>query len=141
MSGREIIPSGRYAGCYHLNKHEENAWKGPKPIHEYPIYDDPNPKVIRKNLDRVNYVKELAVRYLNPGLAPKPGDLIIRERAVNLPPAPPLVVRQEGSRPHTPPPLIFREAPPAPPVVEPEQVYKANKQNTDLYLIRTMTGI
>ena len=121
LSGRETINTGPYRGVY-LNKHEVDAWRGPIPIDQYRLNDDPNPEVIRKRLDKVRYTQEMGVRYLNPPPPPKHGDLIIRERQSTMPLAPPLIVRQEGQRSSTPPPIIYREAPPCPPPRLPEQV-------------------
>ena len=128
LKQHEIINAGPYRGVY-LNKHEVDAWRGPVPIDQYHLHDDSNPEVIRKRLDKVRYTQELSVRYLNPPPAPKPGDIIIREKQVALPPAPPLIVRQEGERSTTPPPIIFREVPPPPPPRIDEQVdFKFNKK-------------
>lgn len=121
IRGGERVTAGPYSGIY-LNKHEVDKWRGPIPIDQYPIHNDPNPEVIKKRMDKLVYTQELGVRYLNPPPAPKPGDLIIRERPTSLPPAPPLVLRQEGDRPHSPPPIIIREAPPRPPARIPEQI-------------------
>ena len=113
--------AGQFQGTY-LNKQEVDQFRGPVPIDQYQINQDPNPEVIRKRLDKLKYRQEIAVRYLNPPQAPKPGDIIIRERQSQVPPAPPVVIRQEACGASTPPPQIFREAPPQPPAPIPEQV-------------------
>ena len=117
-----MIAYGPYQGLTHLNRHEEAAFRSPIPLEQYPLNEDPRPLVIQKSLEKVHYVQQYAVKYLDPGFAPKPGDLIIRERETSVTQAPPLIVRQQGSRPHTPEPLVYREAPPAPPPRVPEQV-------------------
>jgi hypothetical protein len=118
---REQVQAGQYQGTF-LNKQEVDNWRGPIPIEQYRINDDPNPEVIRKRLDKLKYRQEVAVRYLNPPPAPKPGDIIVRERQSQIPPAPPVVLRQEACQAATPPPQVFREHPPAPPPQIPEQV-------------------
>ena len=99
------------------NKAEVINWKGLLPISDYSINEDPNPEVITKRVaQHIEYVQELAVRYLRPPTPPAPGEIIITQEANNLiPPAPPLIIRQQPPRPATPEPLIVREAPPQPP--------------------------
>ena len=58
----------------------------------------------------------MAIRYLKPETPPVPGEIIItQEPNITHPPAPPLIIRQQPTRPLTPDPLIIREAPPTPP--------------------------
>lgn len=78
---------------------------------------DPDPIVITKpNKCVLEYVQELAVRYLRPPSPPTPGDIIIRESKARIEePLPPLIIRQQPPRPDTPEPLVIREAPPNPP--------------------------
>jgi hypothetical protein len=99
------------------NKKEIVAWKGSVPIKEYKLNEDPQPEVIVKQTNQIlDYQQEIAVRYLRPPTPPPPGEIIIRqERNKVYPPAPPLVLRQQPPRPHTPTPLVIREAPPKPP--------------------------
>jgi hypothetical protein len=68
---------------------------------------------------QLEYVQELAIRYLRPPTPPAAGEIVItQEPNILTPPAPPLVIRQQPARPVTPEPLIVREAPPmAPPPV------------------------
>ena len=64
----------------------------------------------------MQYIQELAIRYLRPPTPPAPGEIIITQERNILPaPAPPLVIRQQPPRPSTPEPLIIREAPPQAP--------------------------
>ena len=65
----------------------------------------------------------MCVKYLKPlPLAPA-GDLIIRhEPDVQLPPAPPIILRQREAAQRQPPPLIMRERPPTAPAPVPTQV-------------------
>jgi hypothetical protein len=118
---REQVQAGQYRGTL-LNRAELAQFRGPIPLEQYRINDDSNPEVIRKRLDKVRYTQEVAVRYLNPPQPPKPGDLVIVERQSQIPPAPPVVLRQEACQPKTPPPQVYREAPPRRPAQIPQQV-------------------
>ena len=93
------------------NKKEIENWS------KYPINDDPNPEIIRRPTEQqVIYNQEVAIRYLRPPTPPAPGEIIIRQVSNHsIPPAPPLIIRQNPVRPQTPPPLVVREAPPTPP--------------------------
>ena len=101
------------------NKSEAINWKGHIPIESYSINQDENPEVIMKRFSqRMNYVQELAIRYLRPTTPHTPGDILItQEKNVLTSPAPPLIIRQQPARPVTPEPVVIREAPPkAPPI-------------------------
>jgi hypothetical protein len=84
-----------------LNKNEVINWRGPIPFANYPLNDDPCPEIIRKNVNQeLEYVQEVAIRYLRPPTPPAPGALIIEEEADQvLPQAPPLIIRQQPPRP------------------------------------------
>jgi hypothetical protein len=100
-----------------LNRAEVNSWRGDLPITSYVINDDQNPEIITKKVAlSLEYVQELAIRYLRPPTPPAPGEIIIKQQP-NIPtaPAPPLIIRQQPARPVTPEPLVIREAPPQPP--------------------------
>ena len=99
------------------NKQEVQNWQGVVPITEYLINEDANPEVITKrSQEKIEYIQELAIRYLKPPTPPPPGEILIRQEPnVLTPPAPPLVLRQQPPRPQTPEPLIIREAPPPAP--------------------------
>ena len=99
------------------NRTEVVNWKGIIPIEQYLINEDANPEVITKRVrQQLEYVQELAIRYLRPPTPPAPGEIVIQMEANSLtPPAPPLVIRQIPARPETPQPLVLREAPPQPP--------------------------
>ena len=103
-------------GIY-ANKSEILKWRGLVPISEYRLNEDPNPQIITKKSKRLlKYTQELAIRYLRPPTPPAPGEIVItQEENILTPPAPPLVIRQQPVRPHTPEPLVIREAPPIPP--------------------------
>lgn len=100
-----------------LNKSEVLNWRGDLNINEYMINEDANPQVITKRIDRsIEYVQELAIRYLRPPTPPAPGEIVITmEPNIPTEPAPPLIIRQQPARASTPEPLVVREAPPQPP--------------------------
>ena len=99
------------------NKAEVVNWRGEIPISEYLINEDANPEVITKRSQQIlEYLQEIAIRYLRPPTPPAPGEIVItQEPNVLTPPAPPLVIRQQPARPETPEPLVIREAPPQAP--------------------------
>jgi hypothetical protein len=99
------------------NKSEIVNWQGTIPIEQYVINQDLNPEVITKKTEQaLVYIQELAIRYLRPPTPPPPGEIIIKQDgSSNVPPAPPLVIRQIPARACTPEPLVIREAPPQPP--------------------------
>lgn len=96
------------------NREESLKWKGPIPLDSYPINQDSNPIIINKKSNKtVEYIQELAIRYLKPPSVPPPGDIIINQLPEEIsPPAPPIIIRQHPKRPITPEPIIIREAPP-----------------------------
>ena len=99
------------------NKSESISWKGFYNLDDYPLNEDTEPEIITKKVSQqLEYVQELAYRYLQPPTPPLPGEIIIRQEANTItPPAPPLIIRQQPPRPGTPEPLVIREAPPQPP--------------------------
>jgi len=100
-----------------MNKAEVNAWRGDIAISEYRIHEDANPQIINKRVEQqIEYVQELAIRYLRPPTPPVPGEIVISmESDIQTGPAPPLIIRQQPARASTPEPLVVREAPPQPP--------------------------
>jgi len=115
-----------------VNKAEVNAWRGDIAISEYRIHEDANPQVITKRVQQaVEYVQELAIRYLRPPTPPAPGEIVITQEAnVNTGPAPPLIIRQAAARASTPEPMVVREAPPQPPApVGPKRITISGKRN------------
>ncbi len=114
-----------------INRAEVNAWRGDISINEYRIHEDPNPQVITKKVEAiVEYVQELAIRYLRPPTPPAAGEIIItQEPNIATGPAPPLIIRQTAARPATPEPLVLREAPPQPPVpIPPKRITISGKR-------------
>jgi len=100
-----------------MNKAEVNAWRGDINISEYKIHQDSNPQIINKRIEQqIEYVQELAIRYLRPPTPPAPGEIVISMEADKVTgPAPPLIIRQQPARAATPEPMVVREAPPQPP--------------------------
>ena len=114
-----------------LNKAEVNAWRGDIAISEYRIHQDANPQIVTKRVEQVlEYVQELAIRYLRPPTPPAPGEIIItQEPDYKTGPAPPLIIRQAAARADTPEPLVVREAPPQPPMpVGPKRITISGKR-------------
>jgi len=71
----EITAAGQ-RGIY-ANKAEVVNWRGPLPITDYPINDDSNPEVITKRVtQQLEYVQELAIRYLRPPTPPSAGEIV-----------------------------------------------------------------
>ncbi|RNA41671.1 hypothetical protein BpHYR1_052784 [Brachionus plicatilis] len=115
VQDEEIMVNGE-RGLW-INRTESLNWKGPIELNSYPINEDPEPEVIKKTTSqKLEYVQELAIRYLRPPTPPAPGDIIINKSPNQIaPPAPPIIIRQQPPRPSTPEPLVIREAPPTPP--------------------------
>lgn len=112
-----------------VNKNEIVNWRGVLPITQYEINQDSNPEIVRKRTQQqINYIQELAIRYLKPPTPPPPGEILICQEINTLtPPAPPLIIRQQPPRPMTPQPLVIREAPPQPPPQQGRKVYFSDK--------------
>ncbi|CAF3609616.1 unnamed protein product [Rotaria sp. Silwood1] len=88
------------------------------------LYNDPDPKVIRKPslTTPVVYNQKIIVRFLKPPPVQQ-GPLIIREiRPPQPPPLPPLLIRQRAQPPRSPSPIILREKPPPMPDITIPQV-------------------
>jgi hypothetical protein len=81
-----------------VNKDECLNWRGPIPLDQYKInLNTADAQVIRKHATHsYDQVQNISVKYLKPPKAQAPGDLIIREEPnVQLPPAPPIIIRQQ----------------------------------------------
>ena len=110
------------------NKEEVQNWRGPVPISQYCLNEDDYPEIItKKSNQNLEYVQELAIRYLKPPTPPLPGEIIItQEKNTCAAPAPPLIIRQQPPRPDTPEPLVIREAPPEAPCQVGRKVITSN---------------
>jgi hypothetical protein len=65
-----------------LNKSEIVNWQGDLPLCEYTINEDTNPEIINKRVrQQLEYVQELAIRYLRPPTPPQPGEIVITQEA------------------------------------------------------------
>ena len=106
-----------------VNRDECINWRGPIPLEHYKINMD-NATVIRKVATHTyDQTQNISVRYLKPPPLQAPGDLIIRHEAdVQLPPAPPIIIRQQAVALKAPPTLVYREKPPRAPAPVPSQV-------------------
>merc|ERR1719360_205961 len=114
-----------------MNKAEVNAWRGDIAISEYRIHEDANPQIITKKVEQqIEYVQELAIRYLRPPTPPAPGEIVISMESDKVTgPAPPLIIRQQPARAETPEPLVIREAPPQPPAaIGPKRITISGKR-------------
>jgi hypothetical protein len=79
-----------------LNRSEVKEWRGDLAIAAYPLNLDAKPRTIRKRARHaIEYVQELAIRYLQPPTPPPPGAILIaQEPDIPAAPAPPLIIRQ-----------------------------------------------
>jgi hypothetical protein len=84
-SREEVVTVNGITGIL-VNKAEIDNWRGPIPLSEYPINDDPNPEIIRRTLDASSYnsTQEITIRYLEPPTPPPPGEIIIQQEVNNF---------------------------------------------------------
>lgn len=65
------------------NRAEVANWRGVIPINQYVINEDANPEIITKRSNQtLDYVQELAIRYLRPPTPPAPGEIIIQQQVI-----------------------------------------------------------
>lgn len=63
------------------NRAEVANWRGVIPINQYVINEDASPEIITKRSNQtLDYVQELAIRYLRPPTPPAPGEIIIQQQ-------------------------------------------------------------
>lgn len=75
----EIIKVLGYEGVL-LNKEEIVNFRGPIPIEQYPINNDPNPLIRHKTCNKEHYDnQEIMIRYLEPPPLPAPGEIVIKQ--------------------------------------------------------------
>lgn len=99
----------------HLNRQEDQTWRGTVKLAEYPINVDNSPEVVHKKLNEtVNYVQPITIKYLRPPVQATTGEIEIRQEPdYRLAKAPPIIIRQRPAEPIEPAPLVLREQPPA----------------------------
>ena len=118
-----IIQVNNFTGTW-LNRDDNLKWKGQIGLEQYPINNDPDPIVIKKKpFDKITLTQGVNVRFLKPPKIQNAGDIIIKhDEPKQIPPAPPLIIRQNRSKNSTPPPLIIREEPPKSPDTIPTKI-------------------
>lgn len=81
-NGQELVSVNGVTGVL-ANKSEIESFRGPIPLSEYPINDDPNPIVVPKKCATPHHAtQEITIRYLEPPPLPPPGDIIIQQELV-----------------------------------------------------------
>lgn len=90
-----------------VNRDECLNWRGPVPLEQYRINTE-SATVIKKHATHsYDQVQNISVRYLKPPPLQGPGDLIIKEEGnVQLPPAPPIIIRQQAAAVRGAAPLV-----------------------------------
>ena len=98
-----------------LNRAESLAWRGPMPLDEYRLNTDANYKIIRKQgRGKTQQVQDIQIKYLKPPVAQPAGDIIIKQESdIQMPAAPPLIIRQQEAPRRGADALVIREEPPA----------------------------
>jgi hypothetical protein len=95
-----------------LNRAEIAAFRGSKPIDQYPLNQDSNPEVIRKSSKNVEHVQQVNVRFLKPPSG-SAGPIIIKQDPSSVvEPAPPVIIRQVAAGSGAGKATVVREAPP-----------------------------
>lgn len=73
------ISANNISGIW-LNKSDNDNWAGPIPLEEYKINSDPNPQIVTKTpLEKLHYIQNINIRYLQPPQVQEAGDIIIRQ--------------------------------------------------------------
>lgn len=124
-NGEEVVTVNGHTGVL-INKREIENFRGPIPLSEYPINDDPNPLIVHKKCETPHHsTQEITVRYLEPPALPPPGEIIIQQEApVVPPPAPPIVIKTAAPIIQQKEPLVYREAPPKMPIAIGRKIIK-----------------
>jgi hypothetical protein len=99
-----------------INRDECLNWRGPIPLDQYKISTD-TAQIINKNFIHTHeQVQNVNVKLLKPPPIQPPCDLVIRhEPDIQIPPAPPIIIRQQGAAAVATEPKIYREKPPRAP--------------------------
>lgn len=67
------------------NKLEVLNWKSEISLDKYQLNEDQNPEIIVKKLkDSIEYIHEIAIRYLKPPSPPGAGEIIISQEVTDL---------------------------------------------------------
>lgn len=74
----DVITVNAQTGLW-ANKTESDTFTGPVPLSQYPINNDPCPEVINKVPNCLECHRDVLVKYLEPGLAPEPGPIVINQ--------------------------------------------------------------
>ena len=119
----QVVTQNGVTGIW-ANREECLNWRGPIPLENYAIYNDPNPTHIRRKANQLyQNTQTVNIRYLKPPPLKRGGDIIIKQEPdVQLPPAPPLIIRQAATTSRSVPPVVIRERPPKVPELPPTQV-------------------
>ena len=107
-----------------VNREECLNWRGPWPLERYRINTDAETTIIKKQtVHSHDATQNVSIKYLKPSYQAQVGDLIIRhEPDVQIPPAPPIIVRQQAAAAIKLPGQVIRERPPQPPPSVPQEV-------------------
>lgn len=105
---------------------EIDAWNAELPLSAYRIHKFSSPQIIKKQMTHeVEYVQQLAIRYLKPSRPENRGEIIITKEPDIVPElAPPIMLRQAIPIAITPEPVIYREHPPSHPNLLPSKIIK-----------------
>jgi hypothetical protein len=105
-----------------VNREECLNWRGPIPLEHYKINTETATVMRKLATHTYDQTQNISVKYLKPPPLPAPGDLIIRhDPDVQIPPAPPIIIRQQAVALKAPPTLVYREKPPRLPAPVPSQ--------------------
>lgn len=68
-----------------LNREEIDNFRGPIPIEQYPINDDPNPLIRHKTCNKEHFdTQEIMIKYLEPPPVPQPGEIVIKQEVADF---------------------------------------------------------
>jgi hypothetical protein len=56
LNSTELVQAGPFRGTL-LNKQEIDQWRGPVPLEQYRLHDDPNPEIVKKRMDKIKYTQ------------------------------------------------------------------------------------
>ena len=83
-SSNDVITVNGMTGIW-VNKEECLNWRGPIPLEQYRINQDPNPTIIRKKRTMdVDATQRISVRFLKPPIPPVPGKFILSKEMLDF---------------------------------------------------------